>query len=267
MSNPIPDPETIAKFQCEGSGQSLTGGEGFAIQVGDCVFKPVNNPERYNWSSELLTQLPLDGYRISMPIRSTTGSFVHNGWAASVFEPGAHGRGNWQERIRISRLFHKELDGIDASPMPPSEDRWSQAHEIAWQVLSLPTSVHLEMKRKIEDIFDYYEPVLRGNRIIHADLCGNFLFEDGSDPCIIDFSPAYGSFEYAEAILVADATAWESAPLDIVNLIAEGKDHRQNLLRAINFRIIVAALFQPDLPDRFLAHYAEFSPLINLLIG
>jgi hypothetical protein len=250
--NQTPDSETIAMFQCEGTGQSLPGGVGAAIQVGDCVFKPIANDERYNWGCELLTQLPQVSYRISMPIRSISGSFVHNGWGASTYQLGEHVGGNWQERIQTARLFHEELNALEITNMPPSEDRWSKAHEIAWQALPLPTNFHFEMIRKIEQI---------------SDLCGNFLFHEDLDPCIIDFSPTYGTFEYAEAILVADATAWESAPLDIVNLIAKDKDHWQNLLRAINFRIIVAALFQPDSPDRFLAHYAGFSPLINLVIG
>lgn len=266
MSNPLPDPETLAMFRCEGPSQSLDGGEGNAFRVGNCVFKPIDNEERYNWACTLLTQLPQDGYRISLPIRSNTGAFVHNGWGVSRYEPGEPVEGHWQEKIRISRLFHEELNSLGITPIPPSEDRWSQAHEIAWQVTPLPDSLHSGMKVKIEGIFERYEPIERGKKIIHSDLCGNFLFEEGLDPCVIDFSPTYGSFQYGEAILVADAIAWEHAPLQIIDLI-NNDDHRQNLLRAINFRIIVSALFRPDEPDRFLMQYAAFSPLLHRLTG
>jgi hypothetical protein len=35
----------LAAFQCKGSGQNLRGGVCIAIQVGDCVFKPIENEE------------------------------------------------------------------------------------------------------------------------------------------------------------------------------------------------------------------------------
>jgi uncharacterized protein (TIGR02569 family) len=265
MPNPLPDPETLAMFQCKGQGQSLAGGEGNALRVGDCVFKPVNNPERYNWGCELLIQLPLDGYRISAPIRSNTGSFVHNGWGASTYEPGEHIEGSWDEKIRIGRLFHDELNQLDVTPMPPCEDRWSQAHEIAWQVNPLPESLLSGIKVILEGIFERYRQMKRGNKIIHSDLCGNFLFEDDLDPCIIDFSPTYGSYGYGEAILVVDAIAWEDAPLEIIGLLERDAHNQQNLLRAINFRVIVAALFHRSDFSRFMAEHAAFAPLMNYL--
>lgn len=261
------DPEVISAFHCTGTSQSLSGDAGIAIRVGDCVFKRIENEERYNWACDLLKRLPRVGYRFSIPLRSSSGSFVYDGWGASTYQPGEHVGGKWEEKIRTARLFHEEINALEITIMPPSGDRWSKAHEIAWQALPLPTNLHPEMIRKIEHIFTLYEPLVRGNKIIHSDLCGNFLFHKVLDPCIIDFSPTYGTFEYGEAILVADATAWEEAPLEVVNLIAEDIQHRQNLLRAINFRIIVAALFLPEMPDCFLAQYAGYSPLIELLTG
>jgi hypothetical protein len=147
--------------------------------------------------------------------------------------------------------------------MPPSDDFWSQAHEIAWQVTPLPDTIHPKTMKVIDDIFAAYRSLPRGNKIIHSDMCGNILFQDGQNPCIIDFSPAYGSIEYGEAILVADAIAWEDAPLKIVDLISETPSYRQNLLRAINFRVIVAALFEPKDFDWFLKEYTAFEPLIG----
>jgi uncharacterized protein (TIGR02569 family) len=265
MSKFSPDSETLAMFQCRGPGQSLVGGEGNALRIGDCVFKPIAYAGRYDWACDLLAQLPQDGYRISAPIRSSTGSFVHNGWGASTYEPGEHIEGSWEEKIRIGRLFHDELNQLDVTPMPPSEDRWSQAHEIAWQITPPPDNLRSEIKAEIESIFEWYRPIERGSKIIHSDMCGNFLFEDGLDPCIIDFSPTYGSYGYGEAILVADAIAWEDAPLEIISILEGDTHHRQNLLRAINFRVIVAALFHRSDFTRFTAEHAAFVPLLNFL--
>jgi uncharacterized protein (TIGR02569 family) len=267
MSNSSPDPEIIASFSCAGVRQKLYGGEGNAVRVGDCVFKPIDNPERYSWACELLLQLPQSGFRISEPLRSKDETFAHSGWGASAYEQGEHVNGRWQEKVRISKLFHAELNELELTPMPSSDDFWSQAHEIAWQVIPIPASLHPKMTTRIEDIFRHYQPLSRGQGVIHSDLCGNFLFQDGLDPCIIDFSPAYGSVEYGEAILVADAIAWEDAPQEIVDLISNDEHYRQNLLRAINFRVIVAALFRPENIDWFLFEYAAFKPLTDHLLS
>ena len=259
------DPKIISAFQCVGKRQLLAGGEGHSLRVGQCVFKPVANIERYSWSCDLLLKLTRRSFRISEPIRAIDGSFVYHGWAASIFESGEHIDGRWPEKLNITRMFHSELNEIAFSPMPPSNDRWSLAHEITWQLAPLPLTLHPKTTNMIEKIFAHYQPLSRHPGIIHSDISGNILFHEKLDPCVIDFSPAFGSVEYAEAILVADAIAWENAPVDIVNLIAFNEYYRQYLLRAINFRIIVAALFRPKNFEWFLREYTGFQPLIDII--
>ena len=104
----------------------------------------------------------------------------------------------------------------------------------------------------------------RSEDILHSDICGNILFDDSHQPCVIDFSPAYGPAEYAEAILVADAIAWEGAPLEIVRLLPYSDDYRQVLLRAINFRLIVTALFGPQNLQGFFEEFREFEDVFGL---
>jgi uncharacterized protein (TIGR02569 family) len=265
MSNSTLDPEITASFHCAGVEQSLIGGEGKSIRIGDCVFKPIDNVERYSWSCDLLLKLPKSGYRISEPLRTTDGSFVHDGWGASTFEAGEHVNGRWQEKLQISRLFNAQINDLALSPIPPSDDFWSQAHEIAWQDIPIPATLHPKMTMVIDDIFAHYQPLFRDRGIIHSDICGNILFQGGLDPCVIDFSPASGSVEYAEAILVSDAIAWENAPLEIIDLISGNEHYRQNLLRSINFRIIVAALFEPKNLEWFLTEYFAFEPIIDFV--
>ncbi len=265
MSKPALATEIITGFQCAGVEQSLIGGEGKSVRVGDCVFKPIENVEHYCWGCDLLLKLPKDGYRISDPLRTTDGSFVYDGWGASTYELGEHVRGRWQEKLQISRLFNSQINDLALSPIPPSDDFWSLAHEIAWQDIPIPAALHPKMTKVIDDIFSRYQPLFRDQGIIHSDICGNILFQGGLDPCVIDFSPAYGSVEYAEAILVSDAIAWENAPLEIVDMISGNGHYRQHLLRAINFRIIVAALFEPMNFEWFLTEYAGFEPIIGFV--
>jgi uncharacterized protein (TIGR02569 family) len=259
------NPDIASAFGCTGAKQKLAGGEGRSVRVGQCVLKPIDNPARYSWACELLLGISQEGFRLSVPRQTTDGSFVYKGWGASTFEPGQHVHGRWQERLNIARAFHSKVNENENSPMPPSDDWWSVAHEIAWQVAPLPSNLHPKTIKLVKEIFARYRPLARDRDIIHSDICGNIIFQEGLDPCIIDFSPAYGSVEYAEAILVADAIAWENAPMDIVNLLQYNELYRQNLLRAINFRAIVAALFRPKELDRFLAEYAGFKPIIDFV--
>ena len=238
---------------------------GRSLRVGDCVFKPIDNAARYKWACDLLLKLSVDGIRIPEPRRAIDGSFVFRGWAASVYEPGDHVHGQWQEKLQVTRLFHAKLRELDHSPIPPGDDWWSRAHKVAWQCDPLPRALQPQTVDKIETLFEQYRPLARTDGIIHSDICGNILFHENLNPCIIDFSPAYGSVEYAEAIMVADATAWENAPVDIVEMLPSTEHYRQHLLRAISFRVIVAALYEPHNVDRFLKEYAAFEPIIDLV--
>jgi uncharacterized protein (TIGR02569 family) len=250
-------------FYCHGETQRLAGGEGRSFKVGPCVFKPIENPERYSWSCELLLNVPQVGFRIAEPRRTRDGSFVFRGWGASDFVSGEHVQGRWHEKLEILRLFHTQLQELENTPIPPSDDRWSLAHEIAWQVIPLPTEIHPDISNLINALFFHYQPLPRGQEIIHSDFSGNTLFHFLLDPCVIDFSPAYGSIEYAETIMIADAIAWEQAPLEIISLLRFDEHYRQNLLRAINFRLIVTALFYPRDIEPFLVEYAAFNSLIE----
>jgi len=265
VSNPILHSDIKEAFLCDGVSELLAGGEGCSVRVGLCVFKPIENPERYSWSCELLLRLPQVGFRIPTPRRARDGSFVFKGWGASSFEPGEHVQGHWYEKLEILRLFQFQLRELEHPSMPPSDDYWSLAHEIAWQAIPLPTELHPEISDLITTVFTQYQPLARGQEIIHSDFSGNTLFHDRLEPCVIDFSPANGSIKYAEAVMIADAIAWGNAPLEILNLLPIDGDYRQNLLRAINFRLIVAALFWPTRLELFLDEYVAFKPIIDIV--
>jgi hypothetical protein len=267
MDSMIFNDNVAAAFGCRGRQQLLEGGEGKSIRVGSCVFKPIENEARYTWACDLLLRLRPGDYRIHQPRRTETGGFVYNGWGASRYEMGEPAAGRWEEKLRVCRSFHAELDQLQISSMPPGDDPWSQAQEITWQRGSLPDTVDSEIAAFIERLFDGYETMPRPDRIIHSDLCGNILFAANELPCVIDFSPAHGSPQYAESILIADAIAWEKAPLALVDELRYAKGFRQLLLRAINFRLIAAALFRPDCVNRFLEEYRCFEGMIKLFLA
>ena len=76
------------------------------------------------------------------------------------------------------------------------------------------------------------------SQVIHGDLTGNVLFADPLPPAIIDVSAYWRPPEYATAIVVADAMAWEGAAEDDLRPAFEVEDFGQLLARALLFRII-----------------------------
>ncbi len=260
-----PDPEIVRAFQCAGAVERLAGGEGRSVRVGSCVLKPVQNAPRYRWACEVLNRTPRRGFRISEPRRTGNGAYVCQGWGATAYEPGKPIRGEWAWKVQTSRSFHAAQNGVTAPPIPPGDDIWSRAHEMAWQEADLPGGLHPAVIRTITALQSGYRPLRRSPEIIHADLCGNILFHDRLEPCIIDFSPAYGPASYADAILVADAIAWENAPLELLDVLPFSAENRQVLMRAICFRIIVAALHAPADLSRFQVELDEFDPVIQAI--
>ncbi|MEM7016037.1 MAG: hypothetical protein AAF512_01705 [Pseudomonadota bacterium] len=194
--------------------------------------------------------------------------FVYKGWEATSYEPGEHVNGRWQEKLSVCRAFHTVLQTLPISlPMPASDDRWTQAHQIAWQETALPQTIHPEIRQLTTPIFQNYQFVERTRQIIHSDMCGNILFASDLEPLVIDFSPAYGPKEYAEAILVADAIAWEGAPIALASALPQTTYVQQLLIRAINFRLIVAALLWPTDVATFKQEYKNFLPLLQRVVS
>lgn len=261
----VPD-EVLEAFNCAGVPKNLIGGEGNSFVAAGIVFKPVYNIARYEWACGVLLKTSQNGFRVSLPRKSSIDRFSHAGWGATAYLPGKHKPGLWKEKLEVCRAFHEALRHVTASPMPPSDDRWSLAHEIAWGEREFTVTLLPEIRRKIEAIFGKYQTIDVVNQIIHSDLCGNILFNEPLDPLVIDFSPAFRPKEYGEAILVADAIAWGNAPQEFRKELPETPFTDQMLLRAINFRLIVTAIFNPKDGAMFDKEFNAYLPLLNYVL-
>jgi uncharacterized protein (TIGR02569 family) len=255
--------EVIKAFKCSGDPQKLEGGQGRSYRVGELVFKPVDDIVRYEWVAELLTHIQCSEIRIAMPQRTESGEFTYLGWGATQFEPGEETHGRWPEKLAVCRALHHSLQRVQIAPLPPGSDPWTRAHQIAWQETAMPQTVHPETRQMLAPLFQAYEPMTRSSGLIHSDMCGNILFAAGMKPLIIDFSAANGDQEYAEAILVADAIAWEKAPVELINELSATPVYRQLLLRAVTFRVITVALRFPNKPEWAEFEYNSFVPIVQ----
>ncbi|MCK4541011.1 MAG: hypothetical protein KAU17_02135 [Spirochaetales bacterium] len=258
--------DIIKAFNCSGKPEKLDGGQRQSYKVGDLVFKPIDDRERYSSNCGILLQIECSGFRLSMPQTSIYGDFVYKGWAATKFEPGEHINGNWREKLEIAGKFHGALKKLSNIDILKGEDIWSKAHSIAWEETKLPDDIDDGIQRHLNILFTNYRKLDYINQIIHGDLCGNILFHKDHEPLIIDFSPSLRPREYAESILIADAIAWENAPVSIIELLPVSIKYKQMLLRAVNFRLIVDALFYKDNYDLFFEDFSRFEPLIEKLL-
>ena len=204
--------------------------------------------------------------QLSKPIKSNNGKFVYKGWCCTRYEPGEHRKGNVKQKLEVSRLLHHDLADTNFINIPKSDDPWSKSQRIAWQNERLPQHISKNAFKILEELLSKVK--LKENykvQIVHSDLSGNILFDKDLTPLIIDFSPAIAPVEYAEAILICDSIAWEESPTSEIELICHSEVNVEMILRAVIFRLSVAAIFAEDNQDEFINEYQNFKPIIDYI--
>lgn len=226
----------------------LPGGQGNSWRVGDFVCKP--HETAYEWISEIVNQIKPVDFRVSYHHKTLSGNYTHHGWWCTYFEQGQEVTGRITEKYHIARGLHDLLGKIQKpTDWNPSDSPWSRAHEIVWWERKLPTDIHPEIYKTIQNVMNLLPPLSLPNQIIHGDLCGNILFHETLPPVVIDFSLDYRPREYAEAILIADSIVWENGGEEAYSLLPPHSE--QILLRACLFRLVTKALLKPQDGDNF----------------
>ncbi len=221
----------------------LAGGQGEAFRAGPLVLKPTTEPARAVWLAETLARLDAgDALRVIRPARSSTGRWVVDGWAAWHWREGRPRPDRWDEVLEVSQRFHRVLAGVPWDPAMVASHRWAWADRVAWgePAADLPDA--------IRPLLDRRRPVDLPCQLVHGDLGGNVLFHDALPPAVIDVSPFWRPPGYADAIVVADAVAWQCAGDELVEQLLR-RQGEQLLLRAVLFRVAVdpreAAAYRP----------------------
>ena len=94
------------------------------------------------------------------------------------------------------------------------------------------------------------------------------LFADarGLPPAIIDVSPYYRPRSFADAVLVADAVAWDDAPLSFAErFVLTAASGAELLARALVFRLVAAGELWGAESARVAAEVQAYQPLVSLL--
>ncbi|WP_158801163.1 aminoglycoside phosphotransferase [Streptomyces sp. NRRL S-37] len=235
----LPPPSVLKAFRLAGRPEPLEGGQGQSVRVGDVVLKPAGDGSDVEWTARLMDGLQDRGdFRVPRFLRSVSGGFVVEGWAATRFltgEPGPAGR--WDALVAAGRAFHEALrdeprsDRLDVHRHP-----WAVADRVAWGEATVEVAAPIH--RSVTRLQALREPVDARSQLIHGDLTGNVLFAPGQAPAIIDFSPYWRPVAYADAIVVVDGLLHHGAGPHLVDSVVPGAEGAQMLLRALVFRLV-----------------------------
>lgn len=218
-------------------------------------------PAMLAWQHALLTRLAgRSDFRVSVPLRTTDGAFIADGWTAWGYQRGSHRERRWHEIIAVGRCLH---DVLATEPEPPllrgRTDPWSIGDKVAWGELpAYDCASDPHLGRLVVAL----EPVGSRSQLIHGDLTGNVLFDDDLPPLVIDLSPCWRPPAFASAIVIADAVAFEGATSQVVDPLLDDPDFPQYLLRALIYRIVTdrVAVFD-QLPADSEDPYADVTEL------
>lgn len=229
----LPPPNVLAAFGAEGTAEPLSGGRGLTWRFGDTVLRPVGDPEESTWKSGVLAALEeSDEFTVPRPVPDDRGAWVHDGWEAWEWVPGATDESRVGEVIRAGAAFHRSIAGL---PRPGfiarSDDAWSRADRMAWGEDALPSD------ELLDGLAAAFQPVGSASQVIHGDLLGNVMFAPGRPPTLIDWAPYWRPPGAGTAIAVVDAVCWHGYPLHRINDDHGAGEWSQLLLRALAFRM------------------------------
>jgi uncharacterized protein (TIGR02569 family) len=184
------------------------------------------------------------GFRVSPPLQARDGRWVVSGWTAWRWEPGRHETGRWADVIDVGDRLHAALPRMDEPAwLSGRTDPWAIGDRVAWGELSPDGYAAV---KHLGALVSALRPVSGRAQLIHGDLTGNVLFDDGLPPLVIDLSPYWRPAQFAAAVVVADALVWEGAGPEVVDLLGNDPDASQYLLRALIFRAVADHVAHPD---------------------
>ncbi len=270
-----PPSEVVRAFGADpGALALLHGGEGRSWRAGGLVLKFEREPVLVGWLAEFLGDVQdAQEFRVARYVRATDGSWTVGGWAATRFLGGTSVEGRWHEVLRVSAAFHAVLASVSARPHPLLRERidpWAIGDRVAWN----EDRARPDVAAPVAAVLDGLRPLLATthsgelDQVIHGDLGGNVLFpkDPNVPPAVIDIAPYYRPAAYADAIIVADAVAWEGAPRELAQEFAEGQPSGKELLgRAVAYRLIAAAESWPSSPDRVIAQVHGYEPVLDVV--
>ncbi len=245
-----PPDHVLDLFAAEGVLEPLEGGRGTSWRAGDLVLSP-GHDESEAWIAPIQARLAvrLDEMvprvlRLAIPVPARDGNLVADGWAATRFESGTTQCRDLATLRATAHLLHARLAvAVPERPhaLAARTDQWAESDRWAYDGEAATRAAQDRAEPGLADLVTELVEALDDTdlgreQLVHADLAGNVLLDATGVPFVIDFSPAWRSPLWAEAVCVLDAVLWLGAPLDSLRDWASGAP-RQAMLRAALFRI------------------------------
>ena len=240
----MPDPSArppdhvLDLFAADGVLERLEGGQGTSWRAGDLVLCS-GRDESEAWLAPVQARLAvrLDeqrprALRLALPVPARDGSLTVDGWAATRFEPGTTPVPRPARRC-VPRRTSSTPTWPSTVPERPAgldarTDQWAVAERQAYDgdaavraAAQRPEPGHLDLVAALVAGLD--DTDLGREQLVHADLAGNVLLDADGVPFVIDFSPAWRSPLWAEAVCVLDAVLWFGAPAEALDDVARGR--------------------------------------------
>jgi uncharacterized protein (TIGR02569 family) len=254
-----PPDEVVRAFgaSCD-SPVPLAGGlQQTAWRYGEIVLKPVQepNPGEGDWVASVLDAMAEDGFRVIRPVRSADGAWIHRGWTAWHWLSGTHARGDWRSVAAAADAFHAELAntvtrrGLEVRPawLDTRDHRWARAERCVWHGAALPPTVNTgELEWSMFHRAVALGPPLDDNernqcQVVHGDVAGNVLVDDGGVPGFIDMSPGWRPPQSAATQTLVEAVAWFGADPSLLDRVDPAE-----AARACAFRLLCGLQLVPD---------------------
>jgi uncharacterized protein (TIGR02569 family) len=239
--------------------ESLEGGQGSSVRVGDLVLKPYADDAETTWFADLAARTSGPGFRLPAPVPALDGRWTVDGWAAVEHVPGeAEPAGRWPEVVAAGRAFHAAVvDEPMPAHLPDRTHRWAVADRVAWGEQPA-AAIGPRTAPLLAELEGLRRPVDLRPQLVHGDLSGNVLLAPGLDPAIIDLSPYWRPAAYADAVIVVDALLWWDEQDELVDALAPvelpRRDWLQLLVRAAIFRLVsldeAGRLDDPDVAEQ-----------------
>ncbi|WP_197321409.1 TIGR02569 family protein [Saccharomonospora sp. NB11] len=240
IQGPPPPEHTRRAFGLGGADvEPLVGGQGW--RCGDVVLEPVHDRARGVWLSRVLATLDVPELRIARPVGATDGRWVVGGWRARRLLTGAPEH-RPDETVLAAVHLHRATATFERPAfLDDRQDVFAVAERMAWD----------EERRELDEakggrLFEILAPSRRPVRgtdqLVHAELFGTLLFEDGQPPGLVGFVPHFRPAEWGAAVAAVDAVAWGGADGTLLRHWSHLPEWSQLLLRAVLFRLAWHAL-------------------------
>jgi uncharacterized protein (TIGR02569 family) len=251
----------------------LSGGQDGSWRAGSAVLKRVDDGREIAWLAAVLAPMAdRADFRVARPITLPDGSCALDGWSATSWVEGAHEPGRFEDVLIVSDAFHRALADVPMTWPTFLRERttpWAVGDRAAWGEIPLRVDAG-----PLRAVLDRLEPLRVSEwagsppQVIHGDIGGNVLFADASGlpPAIIDVSPYLRPRPFADAVLVADAVAWDHAPLTFAErFLTTDASRRAALGRAVVFRLVAALELFGAESARVDAELHAYQPIVGLL--